>query len=129
MLAAMGSFNFALLDALVSAGVAPDRARQVVDLFDRSVDERYGLHAQVLATKRDLAELETRLVREIAENRIGIAAVNERIAETNSSIADTHARIADTHARIADTRSDLIKWMLAALTAQTALLLGALRLF
>ena len=118
----MGSFNFALLDALVSAGVAPDRARQVVDLFDRSVDERYGLHAQVIATKRDLAELETRLVREIAENRVGIAAMNERIAGTHSSIAETNARIAET-------RADLIKWMLAALTAQTALLLGALRLF
>ena len=122
MLARMGSFNFALLDALVSAGVAPDRARLVVDLFDRSVDERYGLHAQVLATKRDLAELETRLVREIAENRVGIAEMSERIAET-------HARIAETHARISETRSDLVKWMLAALTAQTALLLGALRLF
>jgi hypothetical protein len=122
MLAGMGSFNFALLDALVSAGVAPDRARLVVDLFDRSVDERYGLHAQVLATKRDLAELETRLVREIAENRVGIAEMSERIAET-------HARIAETHARISETRSDLVKWMLAALTAQTALLLGALRLF
>jgi len=36
---------------------------------------------------------------------------------------------AEAHARIADTRADLIKWMLAALTAQTALLLGALRLF
>ncbi|MBB5271406.1 hypothetical protein [Quisquiliibacterium transsilvanicum] len=129
MLIGMGSFNFALLDALLSAGVAPDRARQVVDLFDRSVDERYGLHAQVLATKRDLAELETRLVREIAENRVGIAAMNERIAETHSSIAGTHARIAETNARIAETRADLIKWMLAALTAQTALLLGALRLF
>jgi len=132
----MGSFNFALLDALVSAGVAPDRARQVVDLFDRSVDERYGLHAQVIATKRDLAELETRLVREIAENRVGIAAMNERIAgthssiaETNARIAETNARIAETNARIAETRADLIKWMLAALTAQTALLLGALRLF
>ena len=101
----------------------------MVDLFDRSVDERYGLHAQVLATKRDLAELETRLVREIAENRVGIAAMNERIAGTHSSIAETNARIAETNARIAETRADLIKWMLAALTAQTALLLGALRLF
>jgi len=42
----MGSFTLALLEALLSAGVAPDRARTVVELFDRSVDERYGLHAQ-----------------------------------------------------------------------------------
>lgn len=101
----MGSFNVALLDALLSVGVPLDRARNVVELFDRSVDERYGLHAQVLATKRDLAGLETRLAREIAKLD------------------------GDVRAGIAESRSDLIRWTLAALTAQTALLLGALRFF
>ena len=129
----MGSFSVALLEALLSAGVAPERARNVVDLFDRSVDERYGLHAQVLATKRDLAELETRLTREVGQNTVSIAATNERIAETNARIVETNARIAEANARIdariAETRADLIKWMLAALTAQTALLLGAIRFF
>lgn len=120
----MGSFSVALLEALLSAGVTPERARNVVDLFDRSVDERYGLHAQVLATKRDLAELETRLTREVGQNTVSIAATNERIAETNARIAETNARI---DASIAETRADLIKWMLAALTAQTALLMGAMR--
>ena len=114
MLADMGSFTVALLEALLSAGVSHERARNVVDLFDRSVDERYGLHAQILATKRDVAELETRLVKDIAE--------------TNARIAETNSRIAETNARIAEARTDLIKWMLAALTAQTALLLGAIRL-
>jgi hypothetical protein len=90
----MGSFNVALLEALLSAGVSPERARAVVDLFDRSVDERYGLHAQVLATKRDIAELEMRLLREIVGTRV-----------------------------------DLVRWLLGALTAQTALVLGAIRLF
>jgi len=114
MLAGMRSFTVALLEALLSAGVSNERARNVVDLFDRSVDERYGLHAQILATKRDVAGLETRLVRDIAE--------------TNARVAETNSRIAETNARIAETRADLIKWMLAALTAQTALLLGAIRL-
>jgi hypothetical protein len=103
----MGSFTLALLEALLSAGVAPDRARTVVELFDRSVDERYGLHAQILATKRDLADVETRLTRDLAEN-------SSRIAECN--------------ARIAESRADVIKWMLAALTAQTALLVGVVKL-
>ncbi len=103
--AGMGSFNIALLEALLSAGVPHERARAVVELFDKSVDERYSLHGQVLATKRDVAELETRLAREIVESR---------------------GRF---DARIAETKSDLIKWMLAALTAQTALLLSALRVF
>lgn len=90
----MGSFNVALLEALLSAGVTHERARAVVELFDKSVDERYSLHAQVLATKRDVAELETRLAREILTSK-----------------------------------AELIKWTLAALTAQTALLLGAMKLF
>jgi len=111
----MGSFTVALLEALLAAGVPHDRARNVVDLFDRSVDERYGLHAQILATKRDVAELETRLAKDIAE--------------TNTRIAETNSRIAETNVRIAEVRADLIRWTLAALTAQTALLLGAIRLF
>ena len=110
----MGSFTVALFDALVSAGVAPERARAVADLFDRSVDDRYSLHAEVLATKRDLAELEPRLVRDLSGTR--------------ASIAETNARIAETNARIAETKADLVKWMLAALTAQTALIVGATRL-
>jgi hypothetical protein len=110
----MGAFTAALLDALLAIGVPPDRARAVVDLLDRSVDERYGLHAQVLATKRDVAELETRLVREIAE-------CHARIAECNT-------RIAECSARVAEAKSDLARWMLAAITAQTALLVGVVRL-
>ena len=126
----MGSFYAALLDALLSAGVSDERARAVVDLFDRSVDERYSLHAQVLATKRDLAELETRLVREIGEQAARITEQGARIAEFGAKLAETTARIgAETQARIAETRADLVKWMLGALTAQTLLLLGAIRLF
>jgi len=108
----MGSFDVALLEALLSAGVSHERARAVVDLFDRSVDERYGLHAQVLATRRDVAELETRLVKDVA-------ALETRLAKD----------IAQTQSRIAETKADLVKWTLAALTAQTALLLGAMKLF
>jgi hypothetical protein len=89
----MGSFHVALLEALLSAGVSPERARAVVEQFERAVDERYSLHAQVLATKRDLAEMQTRLAREIASGNV-----------------------------------DRVKWVVAALTAQTALLLGASKL-
>jgi hypothetical protein len=101
----MGSFNVALLEALLSAGVSPARARAVVDLFDRSVDERYALHAQVLATKRDVAELETRLTCDMAE-------IEGRLSRV-----------------IAAGKVELVKWVVGALTAQTALLLGAAKLF
>ncbi len=52
-----------------------------------------------------------------------------RIAELDGSTA---ARIAELDgrlsSRIAETKADLVKWMLAALTAQTALILGAFKL-
>ena len=150
----MGSFTAALLDALLSVGISPERARNVVELFDKSIDERYGLHAQVLATKRDLADVEARLSNEIAGTRVEIAETRAElgreiagtrveIAETRAEIAQTRAElkrdiaeletrlskdIAATNARIAETKADLTRWMLGALTAQTALLLGAMKL-
>ncbi len=150
----MGSFTAALLDALLSVGISPERARNVVELFDKSIDERYGLHAQVLATKRDVAEIHASLGREIAGTRVEIAETRAElgreiagtrveIAETRAEIAQTRAElkrdiaeletrlskdIAATNARIAETKADLTRWMLGALTAQTALLLGAMKL-
>jgi hypothetical protein len=107
----MGTFDRALFDALVAVGVPADRAERVVELFERGVDERYGLHAQVLATRRDVAELEARLARAMAE---GHTRLMREVAECN--------------VRIADTKSDLARWVLAALTAQTALIVGAMKL-
>ena len=130
MLAGMGSFDVALLEALLSAGVSPERARTVVELFDRCVDERYSLHAQVLATKRDLAELETRLTKDIAELETRLTKdIAGLRAETQASSAEARVSIAGIKAGIAETKADLAKWTLAALTAQTALLLGAIKLF
>lgn len=122
----MGTFDRALFDALVAVGVPADRAERVVALFERGVDERYSLHAQVLATRRDVAELEVRLVREVAEAR---AQLERAIAECDGRIAECNTRIAECNTRVAESKSDLTRWMLAALTAQTALLLGAIKLF
>jgi septal ring factor EnvC (AmiA/AmiB activator) len=124
----MGTFDTALLAALLSAGIDADRAREVVDRFDRAIDERVGLHTQVLATKRDLAELQLQLSARIDRTNERIAESNERIAESNERIAGLEVRIAGTHERIAESRADLLRWMLGALTAQTALLLGAFKL-
>ncbi|MFM1989969.1 MAG: hypothetical protein RJA99_2926 [Pseudomonadota bacterium] len=126
----MGSFTATLLDALLSAGVSRERALAVVEQLDRAIDERFGLHAQVLATKRDVAELQASITARIAESNERIARTNERIAALDGSLS---ARIAaldgSLSARIAETKADLVKWMLGALTAQTALILGALKLF
>jgi hypothetical protein len=115
----MGSFSIAFLETLVSIGVQPDRARSLVEMFDRSIDERYGLHAQIIATKRDVAELETRLARDIA-------ALDNKLVQ---GLAECNGRIADCNSRIAEAKVDLVKWLLGALTAQTALIAGIVKLF
>jgi len=128
----MGSLNASLLAALLSAGVSPEAAREVVEQFDRAIDERFGLHAQILATKRDLGDLEVRLTERIAETNRRIAEIDGawRLGVSQAEGALT-ARITQVEgtltARIAETRADLVKWMLAALTAQTALIVGALK--
>lgn len=129
MLSPMGTFDNALLEALLSVGISPERARAVVESFDRSIDERYSLHAQVLATKRDLAELETRLAREIGACRERIAAGDARINEVNAGLVGRINEVnANLSARIAASKTELLKWMLGALTAQTALLVGIVKL-
>ena len=126
---AMGSFNVALLEALLSAGVSPERARAVVEQFERAVDDRYSLHAQVLATKRDVAELEVRLTREMAGLSREMAGLRTDLGREIAGVkADLSREIAAGKVEIAAGKVDLVKWALAALTAQTALLLGASRL-
>lgn len=144
----MGSFASALYDALRSAGVAEDRARAVADLFDRSLDERWSQHAQDLATKADLAALATKvdlgalatkgdLVGLATKSELGALATKAELAglatkgdlaelraKVAEDVAETNMRVSRLETRIAETKSDLLKWMLAALTAQTALLLS-----
>ena len=86
-------------------------ATRGLDLIERGVDDRYGLHAQVLATRHDVAELEARRVREMGEG-------HGRLARD----------IAECNVRIVESKSDLAPGVLAALTAQTALLVGAMKL-
>jgi hypothetical protein len=128
----MGSFNASLLSALLAAGVSPERAREVVEQFDRAIDERFGLHAQILATKRDLAELEVRLTERIADTGRRIAEIDGAwrlgVSQAEGTLAARIAQVEESlAARIAESRADLVKWMLAALTAQTALIIGALK--
>ena len=65
-----------------------------------------GAHLH-MATKADIAALETRLTEKAIESEIRtnekIAETNERIAETNERIAETNQRIVETNQRIAET--------------------------
>ena len=75
-----------------------------------------GAHLH-MATKADLAAVETRVMARIAESDEKRAEseirVMARIAETNEKIAATNERIAETNERIAETEIRLIERMAA----------------
>lgn len=114
----MGSFDQTIIDALMSVGVSRERAQSVAEILERRIDERFSLHAQVLATKRDIADLELKLVREMTAN-------NQRLADQLSRFDE---RLSGTGIQIAEVKSDMIKWVFGALIAQSAMLLGAAKL-
>lgn len=128
----MGSFTVNLFEALVSIGISRERAQSLCDLFERGIDERYSLHAQVLATKRDLADLELKLMREMSRSSERIAQTNERVSQTNERISQTNERIAQLETRlrvdIAESKSEIIKWMLGSMFALAGLLITVIKL-
>ncbi len=50
-------------------GVDDADAAAFADELNQAIDKRYALHADALATKRDLAELKTELIKAIAESQ------------------------------------------------------------
>ena len=71
-----------------------------------------GAHLH-MATKADIAALETRLTEKAIESEIRtnekIAETNERIAETNQRIVESNERIAETNERIAATNDRIVE--------------------
>jgi hypothetical protein len=63
----MGTFSLHFVESLLMIGVPREHAQSLAELLERDIDERYSLQAQVLATKRDLADLEIRIMREMAQ--------------------------------------------------------------
>ena len=112
----------------MAIGIPRERALSLSEMLERSVDERYSVHAQVLATKRDLAELELRIVKEIGQSNDRITQSNDRISQTNERISQTNERISQLDTRIAETKVEIIKWTLGAMVAMSGLLIAVIRL-
>ena len=152
--AVMGSFNTALFEALLSIGVSADRARAAVDLLERAIDERYSRHVPETTTKLDLVESENRLTASVGKVRNELVDTEKRltssIVEVKNDLVVTEKRIDARFSlvqerllsmqldaekefrridqRIAETRIELTRWMLAALTAQTAIIAAVVKL-
>ena len=120
----MGAVNQTLIEELVAMGLPRERATSVASSIEQSLDDRYSLHSQILATKRDLADLEVKLVREMAQHSERMAA---QFALVNDRISHTNERISQTNILIADSKVDLLKFMIGAFIANAGLMLGAIK--
>lgn len=56
-----------IYEALTSAGVSAEKAKNVAESIDKAIDRRYEVHARQLATRGDLADLGANVRRDLAE--------------------------------------------------------------
>ncbi|MEQ1603214.1 MAG: hypothetical protein HOP04_11345 [Methylophilaceae bacterium] len=52
-----------IYEAFISAGVKEDKAKAAVESINKEIDKRYTLHASQLATKSDLADAKTEIIK------------------------------------------------------------------
>lgn len=78
-----------IFEALTSANVSPERARNVVASIKKEINEHYALHAQQLATRGDVEQ------------------VRKEIAEVKSDLTK----------QMMTMQADLIKWIVGAMFA------------
>ena len=50
-----------IYEAFISAGVKEDKAKAAVESINKEIDKRYNLHADQLATRGDIAEVEKQI--------------------------------------------------------------------
>lgn len=94
------------------------------------------VRTEIAEVRTEIAELRTEMRAESAdlrtEVRSEIALVRAEIAELRTEVrgefASVRVEIAELRAEIARVKLDLTRWMLGAMTAQAALLLGAMKL-
>jgi len=102
-----------LADKLQAGGFTAEQARTAASAFAEAVS------GADLATKADLNTVEAGLKAEIAAFRAEVKA--EITALRTESKADLKAGLAET-------KSDVLRWMFAAMAAQTALIVGLVKL-
>jgi predicted RNase H-like nuclease (RuvC/YqgF family) len=134
----MSSLYTTLVESLVHIGVPRDRAWNVSEQLRLEIDNRNSLQAQVLSVKREVAELELKIMQEHARTQERIsqcdARLNARIANSESSaranlsIAESDRRIAELNKRIAAADSQPLKLFLGYLVLQAALFLVMFKL-
>jgi len=119
--------------------VRVELAGQRADLAEVRTELRTDIaqvRTEIAEVRTEIAELRTEVRAEIAalrtEVRSEIALVRAEIAELRTEVrgefASVRVEIAELRTEIARVKLDLTRWMLGAMTAQAALLLGAMKL-
>ena len=52
-----------IYEAFISASVKEDKAKAAVESINKEIDRRYSLHSDQLATRSDLAEAKTEIIK------------------------------------------------------------------
>ncbi len=139
------------IDASISERIGLQSAQQAsrAEVSEIRREGQAGLsqvRAELAGLRTDLAEVRTELRTEIADVRTEIADVRTEIADVRTEIAGVRTEIAElrtevrgeiaavrtelaeVRTEIAQVKLDITRWMLGAMTAQAALLLGAMKL-
>ena len=90
-----------------------DRSKIIADMMEEFTNNYPNL--EHTATKHELKESELRLIKEIEGVKL--------------EIQDVRLEIQDVRLEVATTKSDLIKWIVSLMFAQTAMLIGAFKVF
>lgn len=59
--------EFEICSAFIKAGIATEDAKAAAESIKKEINQHYALHAAQLATKGDLAEMESRLLRSMQD--------------------------------------------------------------
>jgi hypothetical protein len=58
-----------IYEALTAVNVSSEKAKAVAESINKAIDQRYELHARQLATRSDIAEMESRLLKAINDSQ------------------------------------------------------------
>ena len=126
-MAAVAFDTYKMVKRLRESGFTDVQAEAVT----AAVQEAGSVDLSHLATKEDAATVKTEVVAvkvDVAAVRTEVAAVKTDVAAVKTEVAAVKTDVAEVKTVAAETKADLLRWMFGAMAAQTALIVGLLKL-
>lgn len=95
------------------------QTRIMAEIVEKQLVSKSEMEQYENALRRDNAQINTELKRDIREAELRL----------ETKIVETHVKIADTNAKIAEAKTDIIKWVIGFMVAQTGLIVGFMAKF